>query len=210
MLPCSKIRSGDLDKACAPVNGIMATIEDSSSRAENGSRGARIGQGGGANGNPEGPGDFGERQRDDDGDSAQVKYLGGPISLTALITVVLASIGGIVWLVQMRGDIDAIRGNQFGRDAGISLRGEVAEVRGRQVDIISRLEKFDAGGTNALVSMRERLANLQSEISGQDNRCKDLNRSVDEIRRKIIEHDIQMQLLLSGSAKKVKPSLSLD
>ena len=168
-----------------------------------GGRGGRGGQGGsggkgggddgdpGEDGGPGEPGETGERSIvSSNGIEMRTPWF--VFNLGTILTVVLSCIGGIIWLVQMDGKVDGVQKTQFGRDNGIALRSELDAVRNRQIEIFTRLEKFDAGGTQALAIVRERVTQLASEVAGQNTRCQDLNRVVAEIQRKVIEIDVQM------------------
>lgn len=152
---------------------------------------------------PEEPGSFGSPEPLA---SYEMKSAGFIFNLGTILTVILSCIGGIVWLVQLDGKLEAVQRNQLGKDSGVAIRAELQQVRDRQIDIISRLEKYDAGGTQALVILRERLSErlsqLAADVAGQSLRSQDIAKTVAELQRTVIQNDVQMRTLASIKNRK--------
>lgn len=114
-------------------------------------------------------------------------------------------VGGLIWSIQKGSEIDNLKANQFGKDAGGLIRSDLETVKDRLHEVMARLDRFDAGGTQALQIIRERLTSLTTDVAGQNIRCQDINRVVSEQQRKLIELEVRFDALHPDQQRRRSP-----
>lgn len=179
-----------------------------------GGRGGRGGKGGyggaGRNGIAGEPGSTGEPG--EPGGEGRIKYLGGPISITALVTVILAVISGITWAINAKTDIGILRrdfevfvDNVKNLNTPLSQRvfsveARVNEIGRIQQEVRARLESIDANGTTQNKILKRDVDVMRSDIAGQNIRCQEAVRRIDEVQKDTLENKLRIQNIIEAIA----------
>jgi hypothetical protein len=91
---------------------------------------------------------------------------------------VVVTVGFVVWIVQLRSDIDL--------------------VTKRQNEVIVRLGSIDEGGTRANGLLRQRVDQIGVEVSSQSIRCKEVNQAVDALSKETYRNGIMIQNIIEA------------
>lgn len=186
-----------------------------------GGRGGRGGTGGhggagrnGTLGESGTPGEPGEP-----GGAGSIRYVSGHAislwsSLGAITTVVLAVISGVIWIVDLKGDfkseLNAQRLSFENLDENIkslntplsqrvfSVESRVNEIGRIQQEARARLDSIDSNGSTQSKIMKRDMDTIRSDISGQNIRCQEAVRRIDELQRDTLENKIRIQNLIEA------------
>lgn len=193
-----------------------------------GGRGGRGGAGGhggagrngtvgeaGLPGEPGEPGGFG-----------RIRYVSGHTvsvasSLGAIVTVILAVVSGIIWIVDLKGDfrseIKALRIDLTNLDDNIkslntplsqrvfAIEARVNEIGRIQQEVRARLESVDANGTTQNKILKRDVDIMRADISGQNVRCQEAVRRIDELQRTTIENTLRIQNVIEALTPHAEP-----
>lgn len=186
-----------------------------------GGRGGRGGSGGhggagrnGSIGEASAPGEPGEP-----GGEGRIKYVSGytislGASLGAVATVVLSVISGIIWIVDLKGDFKSELKTQRiafeNLDENIknlntplsqrvfSIEARVSEIARIQSEVRARIESIDTNGTTQNKILKRDVDVMRADISGQNIRCQEAVRRIDELQRTTIENTLRIQNIIEA------------
>lgn len=190
-------------------------------RGGRGGSGGTGGAGGGGNGSSNGnqgkPGEAGKPgESGEPGEPGRIASVSGvfngTISITALVTVVLAILAGITYIIDIKNEVALLRkdfqqldDNIKNLNTPLSQRVFAVEARTNEIgriqqEVRARIESIDANGTTQNKILKRDVDTLRTDVMGQNVRCQEAVRRIDELQRESLENKLRIQNIIEAIA----------